>query len=69
MVKSILITAVVSALFAFGLEQFAGFWNTFSLATGIQFIAFWITNSRQQLDKDAVYGEFETNFDNLLELR
>ena len=53
MVKSILITAVVSALFAFGLKEFIGFWNTFSLVTGIQFIVFWITNSRLQLDKDA----------------
>ena len=68
MVKSILITAVVSALFAFGLKEFIGFWNTFSLVTGIQFIAFWITNSRLQLDKDALYSEFETNLDNLLEL-
>lgn len=68
MVRSLLITAVVSTLFAFGLEQFVGFWNTFSLITGIQFITFWIVNSRQQLDKDALYSEFETNIDGLLSL-
>lgn len=68
MVRSLLITAVVSTLFAFGLEQFVGFWNTFSLVTGVQFITFWIINSRQQLDRDALYGEFETNLDNLLAL-
>ena len=68
MVRSLLITAVVSTLFAFGLEQFVGFWNTFSLVTGVQFITFWIINSRQQLDKEALYGEFETNLDSLLEL-
>jgi len=68
MVRSILITAAVSALFAFGLTEFIGFWNTFSLATGIQFIAFWVVNSRQQLDRDALYGEFEANIDGLLAL-
>jgi len=68
MVRSLLITAVVSTLFAFGLEQFVGFWNTFSLVTGVQFITFWIINSRQQLDKDALYSEFETNLDSLLAL-
>jgi len=68
MVRSLLITAVVSTLFAFGLEQFVGFWNTFSLVTGVQFITFWIINSRQQLDKEVLYGEFETNLDSLLAL-
>ena len=68
MVKSILITAAVSALFAFGLVQFVGFWNTFSLVTGIQFITFWISNSRQQIDKESLYDEFETNIDGLLSL-
>jgi len=68
MVRSLLITAVVSTLFAFGLDQFVGFWNTFSLVTGVQFITFWIINSRQQLDKEALYGEFETNLDSLLAL-
>lgn len=68
MVRSILITAAVSALFAFGLEQFVGFWNTFSLVSGIQFITFWIINSRQQIDKDTLYAEFETNIDDLLSL-
>lgn len=68
MVRSLLITAAVSALFAFGLEQFIGFWNTFSLVSGIQFITFWIINSRQQLDKDTLYAEFETNIDDLLSL-
>ena len=68
MVRSLLITAAVSALFAFGLEQFIGFWNTFSLVSGIQFITFWIINSRQQLDKDTLYAEFETNIDDPLSL-
>lgn len=68
MVRSLLITVVVAALFAFGLEEFIGFWNTFSLAIGIQFIVFWVINSRQQLDKDALYSEFEANLDNLLAL-
>ena len=68
MIRSLLITAVVSTLFAFGLGQFVGFWNTFSLVTGVQFITFWIVNSRQQLDKDALYSEFETNIDGLLSL-
>lgn len=68
MVRSILITAAVSALFAFGLNQFIDFWNTFSLVTGIQFITFWIINSRKQLDKDSLYAEFEENIDGILSL-
>jgi len=68
MVRSLLITTAVAALFAFGLKEFVGFWNTFSLTIGIQFIVFWVINSRQQLDKDALYSEFETNLDNLLAL-
>tara|TARA_E500000318_G_C3463717_1_gene173708 strand:+ start:292 stop:660 length:369 start_codon:yes stop_codon:yes gene_type:complete len=68
MVRSLLITAAVSVLFAFGLEEFIGFWNTFSLVTGIQFVTFWIINSRQQIDKDSLYSEFETNIDDLLAL-
>lgn len=68
MVRSLLITAAVAALFAFGLEEFIGFWNTFSLTIGIQFIVFWVINSRQQLDKDTLYSEFETNLDSILEL-
>lgn len=68
MVRSLLITAFVSTLFAFGLQNFIGFWNTFSLATAVQFIAFWIINSRKQLDKDALYSEFEATIDNLLSL-
>ncbi len=68
MVRSLLITAAVAALFAFGLQEFIGFWNTFSLTIGIQFIVFWVINSRQQLDKDTLYSEFETNLDSILEL-
>lgn len=68
MVRSLLITAAVSALFAFGLSEFIGFWNTFSLVTGVQFITFWFINSRQQLDRDTIYGEFESNIDGLLSL-
>ncbi|MDB4430310.1 hypothetical protein N9273_00655 [bacterium] len=68
MIRSLFITAAVSALFAFGLEQFIGFWNTFSLTTGIQFIVFWVINSHKELDKDTIYGEFETNIDQILSL-
>lgn len=68
MVRSLFITAAVSSLFAYGLMEFLSFWNIFSLATGIQFIIFWVINSRQQLDKEVIYREFEESVDSLLAL-
>tara|TARA_R110001606_G_scaffold172178_1_gene318364 strand:- start:279 stop:647 length:369 start_codon:yes stop_codon:yes gene_type:complete len=68
MVKSLLITVGVSTLFAFGVADHINFWNAFALVTGLQFIIFWIINSRQNSDKDNIYSEFEANLDTLLSL-
>lgn len=68
MLRSLITTAAVSALFAYGLSQWAEFWKTFSLVTGVQFIFFWIVNARFQVDKDKVYNEFEENVDNILNM-
>ena len=68
MVRSLITTAAVSALFAYGLSQWAEFWKIFALVTGIQFIVFWLINSRFQLDKDKVYSEFEENIEGVLNM-
>ena len=68
MIRSLIITAVVSALFAYGLSQWADFTKTFALVTGVQIIIFWIINSRFQVDKDAMYREFEENIEGVLNM-
>lgn len=68
MVRSLITTAAVSALFAYGLSQWAEFWKTFALVTGVQFLAFWVINSRFQLDKDKVYTEFEESVEGILNM-
>lgn len=68
MLRSLFITSFVSALFAYGLSEFISFWNTFAIVTGIQFVVFWVINSRKQLDRDVIYSEFETNMDQILAL-
>lgn len=68
MVRSLLTTAAVSALFAYGLFEWVGFWHTFSLVTGIQFLVFWVINSRTQFDKDRIYSEFEQNIEGVLNM-
>ena len=52
MLRSIVITAAVSGLIAYGLSEWVDFWKSFSLVTGIQFVAFWIINTRYNVDKD-----------------
>jgi hypothetical protein len=68
MLRSLFITSFVSALFAFGLTEFISFWNTFAIVTGVQFIVFWMINSRKHLDKDVIFSEFEQNMDEILSL-
>ena len=68
MVRSLLTTAAVSALFAYGLSQWAEFWKTFALVTGIQFLVFWIINSRFQVDRDKLYAEFEESIEGVLNM-
>ena len=68
MLRSLVITAAVSFLIAYGLSQWADFWKTFSLVTGIQFVAFWIINTRFQVDRDAMYAEFEENIEGVLNM-
>mgnify|MGYP003991806383 FL=1 len=68
MLRSIVITGAVSGLIAYGLSEWVDFWKCFSLVTGIQFIAFWIINTRFQVDKDKLYAEFDENFEGILNL-
>jgi hypothetical protein len=68
MLRSIITTVAVSALIAYGLTQWVDFWKSFSLVTGIQFVAFWIINTRFQVDKDKLYAEFDENFEGILNM-
>jgi len=68
MLRSIVITGAVSGLIAYGLSEWVDFWKCFSLVTGIQFIAFWIINTRFQVDKDKLYAEFDENFEGILNM-
>jgi hypothetical protein len=68
MIKSLLITAGVSTLFAFGVADYINFWNAFAFVTGLQFIIFWIISSSRQADKGSIYSEFEANMDSVLSL-
>jgi hypothetical protein len=68
MVRSLLITAVVSALFAYGLGAWLNFWQGFALATAVQFVVFWFLNNLNVTNKEALYAEFETEMDGVLSL-
>lgn len=68
MLRSLITTALVSGLIAYGLSQWVDFWRCFALVTGVQFVVFWIINTRFQVDKDKLYAEFDENFEGILNL-
>ncbi len=68
MLRSLITTAAVSALIAYGLSQWVEFWRVFSLATAVQFVVFWVLNTRFTVDKDKLYAEFEENFEGILNM-
>lgn len=68
MFRSLLLTAIVSTLFAFGLANLMGFWHAFALTTGMQFVVFWFVNSFNVTNKEALYAEFEGEMDAVLSL-
>lgn len=68
MLRSLITTAAVSALVAYGLSQWVEFWRVFSLVTAVQFVVFWIINTRFTVDKDKLYAEFEETTENILNL-
>ena len=68
MFRSLLLTAIVSTLFAFGLADSVGFWQAFALTTGVQFVVFWFVNSFNVTNKEVLYSEFEGEMDAVLSL-
>tara|TARA_R100001377_G_scaffold77259_1_gene54466 strand:+ start:66 stop:437 length:372 start_codon:yes stop_codon:yes gene_type:complete len=68
MLRSLLLTAIVSTLFAYGLANWIGFLPAFALSTGVQFVVFWVINSFNVTNKEALYAEFEGELDAVLSL-
>mgnify|MGYP003118701493 FL=1 len=68
MLRSLITTAAVSGLIAYGLTTWVDFWKSFSFVTGIQFVTFWIINTRFTVDKDKLYADFEESFEGVLNM-
>ena len=68
MLRSLITTAAVSGLIAYGLTTWVDFWKSFSFVTGVQFVAFWVINTRFTVDKDKLYAEFEESFEGVLNM-
>lgn len=68
MLRSLITTAAVSALVAYGLSQWVEFWRVFALTTAVQFVVFWVLNTRFTVDKDKLYAEFEESFEGVLNM-
>ena len=66
--KSILLTTIVSLLFAFGLRNVIGFWETFTLAFAIQFVAAFIYSSFKISNEDTIVNTFQAELDELIDM-
>ncbi len=68
MIRSLVITAFISGLIAFGLSTWMSFMHGFALVAGIQIIIFWFLNSYKVTNKEALYAEFEEQVESILAL-
>jgi len=68
MIRSLVITAFISGLIAFGLSAWMSFMHGFALISGIQIIIFWFLNSYKVTNKEALYAEFEEQVESILAL-
>tara|TARA_R110002020_G_scaffold264957_2_gene479730 strand:+ start:310 stop:747 length:438 start_codon:yes stop_codon:yes gene_type:complete len=66
--RSILITSIVSILFGFALRNIFGFWESIALAFVIQFITAFIYSSLKLNKIDTLTEEFEVELQQLLDL-
>tara|TARA_R110000824_G_scaffold90303_1_gene220679 strand:+ start:529 stop:984 length:456 start_codon:yes stop_codon:yes gene_type:complete len=66
--RSILITCIVSALFGFALRNVFGFWESATLAFVLQFIAAFIVSSFKLNKVNNLTMEFEAELQQLLDL-
>lgn len=68
LLRSVVITILVSLGFAFGLKNLLGFWETFSLAIVIQFIVGFIYNSKKINRVQVLTTDFQNELEQLLSL-
>tara|TARA_R110002051_G_scaffold72144_5_gene130467 strand:+ start:799 stop:1257 length:459 start_codon:yes stop_codon:yes gene_type:complete len=66
--RSLLITLLVSAAIAFGLRNVFGFWETAVLAFVLQFLAAFVVSSLKISKVDNITAEFENELQQLLDL-
>jgi len=66
--RSILITSIVSALFGFALRNVFGFWEATALAFVVQFIAAFVVSSFKLNKITNLTAEFEAELQQLLDL-
>jgi len=68
LLRSVVITILVSLGFAFGLKNLLGFWETFSLSIVIQFIIGFIYNSKKINKVQVLTADFQNELEQLLSL-
>ncbi len=68
MLRSLVITALVSGLTAYGLSEWIDFWKSFAFVTSLQFVAFWLINTKYNVDRDRLYVEFEESIEGVLNM-
>jgi len=66
--RSIIITVLVALGFAFGLKNILGFWETFTLAVVLQFLAAFLYSSSKISRVKELTNEFQSELDQLLSL-
>ena len=66
--KSIFITSVMSLLFAFGLRNIIGFWETFALAFAIQVVISFVYSSWKISNEDQLNEAFQIEIEELLDM-
>jgi len=64
--KSLLITSIISLFFSFGLRNTVGFWETFAIATGLQIIFAFLYNSYRISKQQDVSSLFQAEIEEIL---
>tara|TARA_A100001515_G_scaffold142640_1_gene141932 strand:+ start:10643 stop:11092 length:450 start_codon:yes stop_codon:yes gene_type:complete len=68
LLRSIIITLLVSLGFSFGLKNLIGFWETFALTFVIQFVVAFVYRSSKINQVQTLTNDFEQELDQLLSL-
>ena len=66
--KSFLITAIISALIAFSLKNIFGFWETFCLSFAAQTILTFVYSSKKISREQQIVGSFTAEIEELLDI-